>query len=55
MLSDAGIDMVVFDVTNNLTYPRSYLALCRVWSQVCAEGAERPRSHSSRRSTPRRA
>ncbi|MBC8876290.1 MAG: hypothetical protein H8E44_43235 [Planctomycetes bacterium] len=31
MLSDAGVDMVVFDVTNQLTYPESWRALCRVW------------------------
>ncbi len=31
MLSDAGVDMVVFDVTNQLTYPESWQALCRVW------------------------
>ncbi|HVK06734.1 MAG TPA: hypothetical protein VM490_24930 [Armatimonadaceae bacterium] len=42
MLSDAGVDVVVFDVTNQLTYPRSYNALCRVWSQVRAEGGRTP-------------
>ncbi len=33
MLSDAGVDMVVFDVTNQLTYPQSWQALCRVWDE----------------------
>ena len=42
MLSDAGVDVVVFDVTNQLTYPRSYRALCRVWSQIRREGGRTP-------------
>ncbi len=31
MLSDAGVDMVVFDVTNQLSYPEWYRALLREW------------------------
>ena len=42
MLSDAGVDCVIFDVTNQLTYPRSYLALCKVWAQVRKEGGKTP-------------
>ncbi len=42
MLSDAGVDAVFFDVTNQLTYPRSYLALCRVWTQIRREGGKTP-------------
>ena len=42
MLSDAGVDMVVFDVTNQATYPKNYLALCKVWSQVRKEGGATP-------------
>lgn len=42
MLSDAGVDTIIFDVTNNLTYPRAYNALCRVWSQVRREGGRTP-------------
>ena len=42
LLSDAGVDTVIFDVTNNLTYPRSYHALCRVWSQIRREGGRTP-------------
>ncbi|RYX82369.1 hypothetical protein EON83_19930 [bacterium] len=42
MLSDAGVDVVIFDVTNQLTYPRSYRALCRVWSQMRREGNKTP-------------
>ncbi|MDF2439279.1 MAG: hypothetical protein JWN98_263, partial [Abditibacteriota bacterium] len=42
MLSDAGVDVVIFDVTNQITYPRSYRALCRVWSQIRKEGGRTP-------------
>lgn len=42
MLSEAGIDTVFFDVTNQATYPRSYLALCRAWSQIRKEGGKTP-------------
>lgn len=42
MLSDAGVDVVIFDVTNQFTYPRSYGALCRVWSQIRREGGRTP-------------
>ena len=43
MLSDAGIDMVVFDVTNQLTYPESRQALCRVWDESRRAGNRVPR------------
>ncbi len=42
MLSDAGVDTVIFDVTNQHTYPRSYGTLCQVWSQIRAEGGKTP-------------
>ena len=42
MLSDAGVDTVIFDVTNQATYPNNYLALCKVWSQVRKEGGQTP-------------
>ena len=42
MLSDAGVDTVIFDVTNQATYPKSYLALCKVWSQLRKEGGRTP-------------
>lgn len=42
MLSDAGVDMVAFDVTNQATYQKNYLALCKVWSQVRKEGGATP-------------
>jgi hypothetical protein len=42
MLSDAGVDMVVFDVTNQLTYPRSYTALGKVFERVRQQGGRPP-------------
>ncbi len=42
MLSDAGVDMVVFDVTNQFTYPESWQALCRVWDQSRRAGNRVP-------------
>ena len=42
MLSDAGIDMVVFDVTNQFTYPESWRALCRVWDESRRAGNRVP-------------
>jgi len=42
MLADADVDMIVFDVTNQLTYPRSWKALCRVFDQVKREGNRVP-------------
>lgn len=33
MLSDAGVEAVIFDVTNQLTYPESWQALCRAWDR----------------------
>jgi hypothetical protein len=42
MLSDAGVDMVVFDVTNQLTYREWYRALFRVWGDMRAMGNRTP-------------
>lgn len=42
MLSDAGVDVVVFDVTNQITYRDDYRALLRVWSEVRADGNPTP-------------
>ncbi|MCX6903300.1 MAG: hypothetical protein NTW03_07450, partial [Verrucomicrobia bacterium] len=42
MLADAGIDVVIFDVTNQLTYPRSWRALCRVWNRIRRHGGRTP-------------
>lgn len=42
MLADAGVDTVVFDVTNQITYPRWYRALLREWSALRQLGNHTP-------------
>ena len=42
MLSDAGVDVVIFDVTNQLTYAEWYRALLRVWGELRAAGNRTP-------------
>lgn len=42
MLSDAGVDVVVFDVSNQETYPQVYHKLCEVWTQVRQDGGRTP-------------
>ena len=42
MLADADVDFIVFDVTNNATYPESWRALCRVYDRMRREGNRTP-------------
>jgi hypothetical protein len=42
MLADAGVDTIVFDVTNQVTYPQSWQALCRVFDGVKRAGNRVP-------------
>lgn len=42
MLSDAGVDVVVFDVTNQVTYRDDYRALLREWGAMRALGNRTP-------------
>lgn len=42
MLSDAGVDTVIFDVTNHSIYQNNFMALCKVWAQVRSEGGAAP-------------
>ena len=42
MLSDAGVDVVIFDVTNQITYRDYYRALLRVWSEMRRLGNRTP-------------
>lgn len=42
MLSDAGVDVLIMDVTNAFTYPDVYLKLCRIYTQLRAEGQHTP-------------
>ena len=42
MLADAGIDTLIFDVTNQVTYKPYYMALLRVFSEVRSQGGKTP-------------
>jgi hypothetical protein len=42
MLADAGVDVVIFDVTNQITYRDYYMALLRVWSDLRRLGNRTP-------------
>ncbi len=42
LLSDAGIDFLIFDTTNAVTYPKAYRALCKVFSELRAQGEKTP-------------
>jgi len=42
MLSDAGVDFIVFDVTNQQTYRDKYMALLRVFSDIRKHGGNAP-------------
>jgi hypothetical protein len=42
MLSDAGVDVIVFDVTNGFTYDETYLAICRVFADMRRLGQKTP-------------
>ncbi|MGL4943328.1 MAG: hypothetical protein ACRC46_09085 [Thermoguttaceae bacterium] len=42
MLADAGVDCIIFDVTNQETYPESYIPLCRVFSEMRKQGNRTP-------------
>lgn len=43
MLSDAGVDVIIFDTSNKLTYKHNYLTLLRVFHQMRQEGNKTPR------------
>lgn len=42
MLAQAGIDTLIFDVTNAFTYPNVYLKLCDVYRKMREEGYRTP-------------
>jgi hypothetical protein len=42
LLTDAGVDTVIFDTTNRRTYPDVYMNLCKVWSLIQREGGKTP-------------
>ncbi len=43
MFADAGVDVVIFDVTNGYPYQTVYTQLCNVFSQIRTEGGTTPR------------
>ena len=43
LLADAGIDTLIFDTTNVVTYPETYHALCEAYSDVRKAGGHTPR------------
>lgn len=43
LLSAAGVDVLIFDVTNAFTYTEVYLKLCRIYTQLRAEGLQTPK------------
>jgi len=42
LLADAGIDTLIFDTTNAVTYTPVYMKLCEVFTQVRQEGGRTP-------------
>ena len=42
LLTDAGIDTVIFDATNRTTFRPVYMALCEVWTQMRRQGERTP-------------
>lgn len=42
MLTDALVDVIIFDVTNKVTYRDYYIPLCEAFSEVCQQGTHAP-------------
>jgi hypothetical protein len=42
LLADAGIDTLIFDTTNRITYRDVYMRVCEVFSQIRKEGERTP-------------
>ena len=42
MLSDAGVDVIIFDTSNDVTYKPQYTKLLQVFSQIRSEGGRTP-------------
>lgn len=41
-LADAGVDVIIFDVTNNITFPEVYIPVCEVWRELRSKGEKTP-------------
>ena len=42
LLADAGVDVIIFDVTNDQTYPEVYLPVCEVFREMRKSGEKTP-------------
>jgi hypothetical protein len=42
LLADAGVDVIIFDVTNDRTYPDVYIPVCEVFSEMRKMGEKTP-------------
>ena len=42
LLSDAGVDVIVFSADNDLTFPEAYQTIAQVYAQMRAEGEQTP-------------
>ncbi len=42
LLADAGVDVIIFDVTNDRTYPEVYLPVCEVFTEMRKSGERTP-------------
>lgn len=42
MLANAGVDVVIFDMTNGFTYRPVYMKLCKIYRQIRSEGGKTP-------------
>lgn len=42
MLADAGVDVIIFDVTNQATYAKPYTVLCETFMQARRDGCRTP-------------
>jgi hypothetical protein len=42
MLADAGVDTLIFDVTNSYPYTSNYLLLCSIYAQIRSKGGQTP-------------
>ena len=42
MIANAGVDVIVFDVTNKETYKDNYMALCSIFMDIRAKGGKTP-------------
>jgi hypothetical protein len=42
LLSDAGVDTVIFDTTNRRTYRDVYMEICKIWMAIRREGGRTP-------------